>query len=337
MTGGLGDDVYVADDQLDLVFESDAQGTDTVISSASSYLWPNVENLTLSGTAYFGVGNALGNVIKGSDGANLLLAGAGNDTVQSGDARDAVYGEAGNDVLYGDGGIDYLIGGTGNDTIFGGDGADEAYGEDGNDLIYGGEDFQTDILVGGAGNDTLDGGQAWDLMYGGTGDDTFYASQQVDWVFENPNEGYDTVIADSPNGYYLFANVEALTLTGSTPFGVGNELDNVIKGNAGVNVLLGGLGNDTLDGGESLDILWGEAGSDVFLIRKGTGIDIIADFTPGTDRLDVRDFGFGTTAAFVSRMSQIGTDIGVDLGNGDSLILMGVQLTKIGAIDLLVV
>jgi Ca2+-binding RTX toxin-like protein len=174
-------------------------------------------------------------------------------------------------------------------------------------------------------------------MYGGTGDDTFYASQQVDWVFENANEGYDTVIADSPNGYYLFANVEALTLTGTTPFGVGNELDNVIRGNTGVNVLLGGIGNDTLDGGANLDILWGEAGADVFTIRKGTGIDIIADLTPGIDRLDVRDFGFGTTAALLSRMSQVGADISVDLGNGDSLILMGVKLTSIGATDLLVV
>jgi Ca2+-binding RTX toxin-like protein len=336
MTGGLGDDVYVIDDQLDLVFESEGQGTDTVISLASAYLRPNVENLTLTGTAYFGVGNALANIIKGSDGTNLLLAGAGNDTVQGGDGGDAVYGEAGNDVLYGDGGVDYLVGGSGNDTIFGGDGTDEVYGEDGNDLIYGGGDFQTDILVGGAGNDTIDGGQAWDLMYGGPGDDTFYASQQVDWVFENPNEGYDTVIADSPNGYYLFANVEALILIGSTPFGVGNELDNVIKGNAGVNVLFGGLGDDTLDGGASLDILWGEAGADTFLIRKGTGIDIIADFTPGIDRLDVRDFEFGATAAFMSRMTQVGSDISVNLGGGDSLILMGVKITNLGALEFVV-
>jgi Ca2+-binding RTX toxin-like protein len=131
----------------------------------------------------------------------------------------------------------------------------------------------------------------------------------------------------------LFANVEALTLIGSTPFGVGNELDNVIKGNAGVNVLLGGLGNDTLDGGASLDILWGEAGADTFLIRKGTGIDIIADFAPGTDRLDVRDYGFKTTAALMSRMTQVGTDISVDLGGGDSVILMGVKITNLGALD----
>jgi Ca2+-binding RTX toxin-like protein len=173
-------------------------------------------------------------------------------------------------------------------------------------------------------------------MYGGTGDDTFYASQQADWVFENAGEGYDTVIADSPNGYYLFANVEALTLIGTTPFGVGNDLANLITGNAIGNVLLGGAGNDTLDGRAGQDILWGEAGSDTFLIRKGTGMDIIADFVPGTDRLDVRDYGFKTTAALTARMTQVGTDISVDLGGGDSLILMGVRVTNLGAVDLIV-
>jgi Ca2+-binding RTX toxin-like protein len=336
LAGGLGDDVYMVDEQTDLVIEAGSEGTDTVMSSISYYLPANVENLTLTGTAFFGVGNALDNVIVGSYAGGLLLGGAGNDTIRGGDTRDAIYGESGNDVVSGGGGIDYIAGGTGNDTIDGGAGADEIYGEDGNDSIYGGSDFATDILVGGAGNDTLDGGPAWDLMYGNAGDDTYYASQQADWVFENANEGYDTVIADSPNGYYLFANVEALTLINTTPFGVGNELNNLITGNAIANVLLGGAGNDTLDGGAGQDILWGEAGSDSFLIRKGTGIDIIADFTPGTDRLDVRDYGFKTTTALMARMTQVGTDISVDLGGGDSLILMGVKLTSLGATDLFV-
>ena len=63
-----------------------------------------------------------------------------------------------------------------------------------------------------------------------------------------PDQGYDTVIEESPNGFCLYANIEALTLTGGTPFGVGNELNNLITGNAIGNVLLGGAGTDTLDG-----------------------------------------------------------------------------------------
>ena len=337
LIGGLGNDTYYVDNAGDSVVELAGEGTDTEIASLSVYLPVNVESLTLTGTAYFGVGNALDNVITGSNAGNLLLGGAGNDTITGGDARDAIFGESGNDSISGGGGVDYLIGGIGNDTINGGTGPDEIYGEDGNDSISGGSDFQTDILVGGAGNDTIDGGPAWDQMYGNAGDDTYYVSQQVDWCFEQPNEGNDTVIADSPNGFYLYANIEKLVLVGTTPFGVGNELDNLIIGNAIGNVLLGGAGNDTLDGGAGQDILWGEAGADTFLIRKGTGIDIIADFAPGTDRLDVRDYGFKTTAALMSRMTQVGADISVDLGGGDSLILMGVKMTSLGTTDLLVV
>jgi len=35
-------------------------------------------------------------------------------------------------------------------------------------------------------------------------------------------------------------------------------------------------------------------------------------------------------------MTQVGTDISVDLGPGDSVILMGIQITNLGAADLLV-
>ena len=117
---------------------------------------------------------------------------------------------------------------------------------------------------------------------------------------------------------------------------MGNELDNVITGNAIGNVLLGGAGNDTLDGGAGQDILYGQAGSDTFLIRKGTGMDTIAEFTPGIDRLDVRDYGFKTTVALMSRMTQVGSDISVDLGGGDSLILMGVKITNLGELEFVV-
>jgi Ca2+-binding RTX toxin-like protein len=331
--GGPGNDAFYADSQADLVFEAAGAGIDTVISLASYYLYPNVENLILYGSASFGVGNELANTLTGNDAENLLIAGAGNDVVRGGGARDALFGEAGNDQLFGDAGIDYVVAGTGNDTVYGGADADEIYGQEGDDLIYGGDDFATDILVGGEGNDTIDGGPAWDQMYGGAGNDTFFVSQQVDWVFEQPGEGTDTVIADSPNGYYLFANVENLTLVGNTPFGVGNELANIIIGNAIGNTLLGGVGNDTLDGGAGLDILWGQDGADVFRISKGTGTDIVADFQLGTDKLDVSTFGFTTLAQLKARMVQVNNDVSLSLDNGDQVILLGVNVAAIGTGD----
>ena len=51
----------------------------------------------------------------------------------------------------------------------------------------------------------------------------------------------------------------------------------------------------------------------------------------------MRDYGFKTTAALMSRMTQVGSDISVDLGGDDSLILMGVKVTTLGSADLLIV
>jgi Ca2+-binding RTX toxin-like protein len=341
LEGGAGNDTYILNDLTDLndiIIEAANAGSDTLSVNFSHYLQgANIENLTLTGAAYYGVGTAEANILTGNAGENLLIAGEGADTIYGGGARDAIFGEAGADLIYGEDGIDYLIGGTGDDTIYGGNQADEIYGQDGNDLIYGGDDFQTDILVGGAGNDTIDGGDAWDLVYGGEGDDVFYVSQQVDWVFEFAGQGNDTVYSRSQNGYYLYDEIENLVLLDNSPFGVGNGLDNRITGNATANTLLGGLGNDTLDGGAGLDILWGEGGADTFKISQGTGLDIIADWTLGSDKLDVSAFGFANLAAAKANMLQVGNDISMNLGNGDALILLGVNINNISAGDMILV
>jgi VCBS repeat-containing protein len=98
MYGGKGNDVYVVDNGGDSVIEYANEGIDTVLSSISYSLGRNVENLTLTGTAMMGFGNAADNALLGNASANLLLDGAGNDT------------------LDGCAGIDILSGGSGNDT-----------------------------------------------------------------------------------------------------------------------------------------------------------------------------------------------------------------------------
>jgi Ca2+-binding RTX toxin-like protein len=169
------------------------------------------------------------------------------------------------------------------------------------------------------------------MMFAKLGDDVYYVSQQVDWVFESPGEGYDTVYADSPNGFYLYDNVEALILLGTTPFGVGNASDNVITGNAIDNTLLGGAGNDTLDGGAGTDILFGEAGNDTFVFKPGTQTGIVGDFTIGQDKLGVSTFGFTTLAAATAAMVQVGSDIAFNLGGGDLVILQNVGINSLTA------
>jgi Ca2+-binding RTX toxin-like protein len=103
---------------------------------------------------------------------SVINAGAGDDVVWGGKARDVIFGRAGNDQLHGQGGNDMLFGGKGDDALYGGDGRDFLFGGDGNDQLYGGAGH--DFLFGGYGDDQLHGGDGYDLLWGGPGTDHFY-------------------------------------------------------------------------------------------------------------------------------------------------------------------
>ncbi|HMS82056.1 MAG TPA: calcium-binding protein [Nitrospira sp.] len=126
-----------------------------------------------------------------------------------------------------------VIGTVDVDTLVGTVGEDIMRGLAGNDHIS-----------GLAGDDLLDGGAGADTMAGGLGDDRYIVDDVGDVVTELVNEGTDMV--QSAISYQLSANVENLTLTGTTAVdGNGNSLDNVLTGSSAPNVLTGGTGNDT--------------------------------------------------------------------------------------------
>jgi Ca2+-binding RTX toxin-like protein len=87
--GGLGNDTYRVDAN-DTIIELAGQGTDTVLTTLTSFgLTANVENLSYTGTSNFvGRGNALDNVINGRSGNDILTGGGGNDTLNGGDGID---------------------------------------------------------------------------------------------------------------------------------------------------------------------------------------------------------------------------------------------------------
>jgi Ca2+-binding RTX toxin-like protein len=333
--GGGGDDHYIVDTQGDLTFELGINGHDTVTTSVGYYLYANIQGLTLAASAgnIFGVGNDRGNIMTGNAGSNLLLGGDGNDAIYGGAGIDNLFGEAGFDELYGEAGVDYLVGGDGGGILDGGADADAIYGGDGRDTLIGGATFDTDILVGGAGDDILhgDGGLGdYDRMDGGSGNDDYYVDTPDDLTFEAAGGGTDTVYADiNGAGYYLYAHTENLVLLGDTPCGVGNELDNDLTGSGTGNYLLGGAGNDRLNGKGGNDVLFGEAGADIFVIDHVTGGDVIADFTRGTDRIDLSDFDFANFAALQSLFVQVGADGAINLGYGDFVVLQGVTMSEL--------
>ncbi len=113
MAGGRGDDTYFVDSAGDVVTEAATSGFDTVISSINYALPENVEDLTLTGVAASGQGNAGNNLLIGNDAANILSGFDGKDRLQGG---------RGDDVLDGGRGDDFYIyrAGDGDDLIVSG-------------------------------------------------------------------------------------------------------------------------------------------------------------------------------------------------------------------------
>ncbi|MCU0548118.1 MAG: DUF4347 domain-containing protein [Leptolyngbya sp. Prado105] len=99
LIGGLGNDNYVVDNLADVVTEALNQGTDSITSSVDWTLSDHIENLTLTGVALNGTGNALNNQIFGNDENNLLRGFAGDDSIRGGRGADTLIGGRGNDLI----------------------------------------------------------------------------------------------------------------------------------------------------------------------------------------------------------------------------------------------
>jgi serralysin len=121
LIGGTGNDTYMlrSGDTVNETTPGAAGGTDTVLSSSSHTLGANLENLTLLGSANLnGVGNSLGNLLKGNGGNNVLSSLDGADTLVGGGGADTLLGGGGDDTLaIADTAFGRLDGGVGTDTL----------------------------------------------------------------------------------------------------------------------------------------------------------------------------------------------------------------------------
>lgn len=99
--------------------------------------------------------------------------GGGNDSMTGGDGAEILVGGAGLDSIRGGGGNDQMYGGLGDDSLSGGKGYDSVYGNDGNDDLYG--DANGDVVDGGVGHDLVCGGVGTDQCWGRSGWDLFYS------------------------------------------------------------------------------------------------------------------------------------------------------------------
>jgi Ca2+-binding RTX toxin-like protein len=186
-----------------------------------------------------------------------------------------------------------LTGTSGDDVLVAGDGDNILNAGDGNDVLTAGSGNNT--LHGGAGNDLLFGGPGNNLLDGGTGNDT------ASYAHATAGVTVDLSLPGAQNT--LGAGTDTLTAIENL---VGSNYNDTLTGDNNANIITGGLGDDVLNGGGGDDFLigglgnnslTGGAGSDTFQWLQGNGgHDVVTDFTPGTDKLDLSQLLQGENA-----------------------------------------
>lgn len=309
VNGGVGDDLILSGGDGDDVLDGGASSGEVPIIDLLGVLVLDTEALCL----YDG---GAGNDRMNASPQALLENFDGGDGIDTADftnrlqAVDIDLNRAGFGLL---GGLlfdqvintENVIGSDFDDSILGSAVANQLQGRAGDDTLDG--RAGDDVLVGGSGMNTLLGGDGNDVMSGigidhmtgGTGDDLYYVNRADDVTQEDSDAGIDQILARV--SYTLGDNVENMNLLGNADIdGLGNALDNAIRGNSGANVihgfdgadrLNGGGGEDTIDGGggdDEIDGLWGDdilsGGGGGDRIFGGSGGDILQG-QHGTDRL----------------------------------------------------
>src|SRR5450830_1658113 len=237
MSGGLGDDTYVADDVGDTVVEGHDAGNDIVrvaLAAKGTYvLADNVENAIVTSMAAVNVdGNGLDNVLTGNAAANMLLGAAGNDTLDGGKGNDRLVGGAGGDVYNVDASGDVVVesGGEGNDMVvssvakytlaanvevlrYEGTAAFTGTGNAQDNLITGG--IGNDILSGLTGDDVLQGGLGNDKLTGGAGNDRFVIGAGNDTITDFGNGDRLVIAGTMGNGDDVIDGAVTLAVPGA--------------------------------------------------------------------------------------------------------------------------
>ncbi|MCU1759557.1 retention module-containing protein [Pseudomonas sp. 14P_8.1_Bac3] len=208
-------------------------------------------------------------------------------------------------TLTGTAGDDVLVAGTGNNVINAGDG--------------------NDVLTAGAGNNELHGGAGNDLLYSGPGNDLLDGGDGIDTAsYAHATAGVKVDLSLLGPQNTIGAGIDTLTSIENL---TGSNFDDKLTGDSHNNVITGGLGNDVLNGGGGDDLLigglgnntlTGGAGADTFQWLKGnSGHDVVTDFTPGTDKLDLSQLLQGENSTAASLDDYLHFKV---TGSGDSLV-----------------
>ncbi|MEP3638959.1 MAG: calcium-binding protein [Paracoccaceae bacterium] len=308
-----------------------------------------------------------GQTILAGNGNDLIYDGAGDDTVEGGAGRDQFHTGGGADLYDGGAGRDEVFYTTANegltiDTIDGTNGTGIAAGDTFVDIeILHGSEFN-DVIIsdlertfGGNGDDTIYGSSGIDTLDGGAGMDELNGNDGADVL--NGNGGADVLNgnkgADVLNGHgdadELYGGAGTDELNGGAGADVlngGNDADmlnggngaDVLNGGNGADMLNGGIGVDAIKGGAGNDVLTGGSGLDVFIFEDGFGKDTITDFST----FNQEDIDLSAVSQIVdfadltaNHMTQVGSDVVIDDGAGNTITIQGFGLSDLQAGDFL--
>lgn len=302
LIGGAGEEEFVGGAGRDVFGAIGSGGADQIIDFN-----PAEDGFDLDGRQFISVSEGQGVTRLTYQGGAFILQGVTGFTLQQWNnlisdqvtvlsiENDSHIGGGEIDRIFGDDGADRLFGGAGDDRLFGGDGDDILSGGVGDDYVDGGAGFDIvdfsdsaaneidytqgiegiigsprndnwfafewdGVVWAGAGNDGVDGLGGNDTLYGETGDDRLHG-----------NTGDDL----------MYGGADADWIAG----GYGNDRG---FGGEGNDEVIGGPGDDWLDGNTGDDVLVGGDGTDTFVFSGGgKARDVIEDFEPGVDRLEI--------------------------------------------------
>ena len=242
--------------------------------------------------------------ISGTDYADTIYAGNGNNNISGGNGNDVIYGGNGDDTISGGYGMDIIAGGKGNDTINGNGDADTYIWNLGDDLdtitasnidkIQFGEGITEDSLTFRCegnnlriivNNDETQGIILVNFFY-----DTNYKLNNVQFAdgstlnlavtgltFDQHFSRGDTITGTSFDDIINAQNTYSVTINagdGSDTINAGEGNDTINAGN-GNNIIKGSKGNDSLNAG---------SGDDTYIWNLGDGYDTIYD-SNGNDKI----------------------------------------------------
>jgi len=263
-------------------------GIEQVIFTEGSTTWTNVQLMAHYVAAQQTIGN---DDIDGTNLADTVIAGAGDDIVGTDD---------GNDDISGGTGDDFLNGQTGSDTY-------HYVSGDGDDVIYEfqeGDIWATDTLAFGSGVTAADivfakDGANWENVR------ITFKYNDGSIILKDQDRGDVGIerITFSEGGVTSWSEAEFMALYVAAQQTAG---DDNIDGTNLADIAIGGAGNDDINTGDSIDDITGGTGDDIlnggvkadtYHYASGDGDDVIYEFQEGDIwATDTLAFGSGISA-----------------------------------------